>query len=62
MNQAENLKISIDRLKGKQVINKSENIDNPDLDIRIKVLERAYDNILLSEVNRKSKLITNYIK
>lgn len=58
----ETLITSINRLKAKQAINKSENIENPDLDARIKVLQRAYDNITLNEIDRKSKLINRFIK
>lgn len=58
----ETLKISIDRLKEKQAINKSQNVDNQDLNARILILERAYNNILLNEVNKKSKLIIKHLK
>jgi hypothetical protein len=51
------LKNSINRLKETERLEKAQNIENADLSIRIKVLQRAYDNIVLSEIDRKSLLI-----
>jgi hypothetical protein len=51
------LKNSINRLKETERLEKAQNIENADLSIKIKVLQRAYDNIVLNEIDRKSLLI-----
>jgi hypothetical protein len=51
------LKNSINRLKEIERLEKAQNIENADLSIRIKLLQRAYDNIVLNEIDRKSLLI-----